>query len=241
MLTGASGHLGSAFCARYADRYDIVAVYHNHLPAVPSQHLEFVDPLTPNRSIAESCARVFAVQADLTSEHDCERVVELALARFDRIDVLVNNAATWTMAPMLGSNRLVQSAAAQFATNVIAPLQLAATVSRLTWQADDRENRARNRNIVNVSSVSGLRVYPDLGQSVYAATKAALNHLTAHMALEFRAIGVRVNATAPNSVPAVVSADRASDAIVRLDEGAANGTLVVVDSATDTEIALIAT
>lgn len=42
-----------------------------------------------------------------------------------------------------------------------------------------------NRNVVNLSSTAGLFVYPDLGQSVYAASKAALNHLTYHLASDF--------------------------------------------------------
>jgi NAD(P)-dependent dehydrogenase (short-subunit alcohol dehydrogenase family) len=192
--------------------------------------------LLPDRGLAENEHRVFAVRADLTDERECDRVVELALARYDRIDVLVNNAVSSMWGPMLGSDDLRRSANSQLVTNVLVPLNLAAAVARQAWQGRDEQNRLRNRNVVNVSSVAGLRIYAGLGQSIYAASKAALNHLTGHMAEEFAPLGVRVNATAANSFPSIVSTARAADAIVRLDEGRDNSTIVVVDGEEDTVI-----
>jgi NAD(P)-dependent dehydrogenase (short-subunit alcohol dehydrogenase family) len=139
---------------------------------------------------------------------------------------------------MLGTDRLLGSAAVQMATNVIAPLRLSTAVARHFWQSRDEENRRHNRNIVNVSSVAGLRLYPFSGQSVYAASKAALNQLTGHMAQEFAALGVRVNATAANSFPSLVPTWRAADAIMTLDESALNGAIVVVDGDADEVIQL---
>ena len=50
-------------------------------------------------------------------------------------------------------------------------------------------------------------MYPDLGQALYASSKAALNHLTYHLASELWDIGVRVNAVAPDTFPGRVSID----------------------------------
>lgn len=236
LLTGASGQLGSYFCSNFGDRYDIVAVYRHNRPLMAAQDAGWVDPLVPDRGLAENNQRVFAVRADLTDERECDRVVELALARYDRIDVLVNNAVSSMWGPMLGSDELRRSANSQLVTNVLVPLNLAAAVARQAWQGRDEENRLYNRNVVNVSSVAGLRIYAGLGQSIYAASKAALNHLTGHMAEEFAPLGVRVNATAANSFPSIVSTARAADAIVRLDEGRDNSTIVVVDGEEDTVI-----
>lgn len=236
LLTGASGGLGTWICQHWADDYDIVAVYRRRWPAVPSQGFTPVDPLDPG---AQPATRpVFAVQADLTSEGACDRVVEAALNRFGRIDVLVNNAVSSTWAPMLGNSRLLDSATSQMVMNVVVPLRMAATVARLFWQGRDDENRAANRNVVNVSSIAGVHIYAWSGQSVYAASKAALNHLTGHMAEEFQPVGVRVNATAANSFPSIVSTERAAAAIRRLDEGDANGRIVIVDGDADEEVQL---
>jgi len=238
ILTGASGVLGSYFCTHFADRYDIVAVYRRNRPQVPAQDYEAVDPLEPGRPLADAGRPVFAIQADLTAAGDCERVVEAALARFDRIDLLVNAAVASTWAPMLGSERLLASALGQLTTNVVVPLQMAVVVARAFWQGRDEENRRANRNVVNVSSVAGLRLYAGSGQSMYAASKAALNHLTGHMADEFSAIGVRVNATAAESFPSIVSIERAAEAITALDTGSLNRSIVVVDGDRDEVIQL---
>ena len=236
IFAGASGRLGSFFCANFADRYDIVAVYRRNRPLVSTHDAALVDPVEPQRELASNRRRVFAVRADLTEERECDRVVELALARFDRIDLLVNGAVSTTWGSMIASDNLRRSGQSQFATNVLAPLNLATAAVRQAWQGRDEENRLNNRNVVNVSSVAGLRIYPSQGQSIYSASKAALNQLTGHMADEFAAVGVRVNAMAPNSFPSIVPTSRAAEAIVRLDEGSDNGTVVVVDGEEDSVI-----
>jgi NAD(P)-dependent dehydrogenase (short-subunit alcohol dehydrogenase family) len=100
------------------------------------------------------------------------------------------------------------------------------------------ENRQCNRNVVNVSSIAALHIYPSSGQSLYGASKAAFNHVTGYMAQELAPIGIRVNATAPNSFPAIVSTERAALSIRTLDEGADTGTVVVVDGERDEVIKL---
>jgi NAD(P)-dependent dehydrogenase (short-subunit alcohol dehydrogenase family) len=249
ILTGASGQLGTYFCNHFSDRYEIVAVYRRNRPQVPTHDSRVVDPLDPDgidnpdsrsgdpNGSADSGQRpVFAVRADVTEERECDRVVELALARYDRVDLVVNAAVYSIWSTMLGSDQLRRSAQYQFVTNVVAPLNMATAAARQFWQGRDTENRERNRNVVNISSVAGLRIYGGLGQSIYAASKSALNQLTGHMAGEFAPLGVRVNATAPNSFPSIVPTSRAADAIVRLDEGSENGVIVVVDGAEDTVI-----
>jgi NAD(P)-dependent dehydrogenase (short-subunit alcohol dehydrogenase family) len=233
LITGAGGALGSYFCSRYAERYDIAAVFRRNRPWVAAQDAELVDPLDTSHPPRENQHPVFAIQADLLERGASDRVVEMTLARFGRIDLVVNAAVSSYWAPMLGTSRLLDSALRQLQTNVLVPLDLAAAVARAFWQGREDENRLLRRNVVNVSSIAGLRMYPGSGQSIYAATKAALNVLSAHMAEEFGVLGVRVNATAANSFPALVSTERAADAIVTLDDGNETGTIVVVDAEAD--------
>ena len=103
----------------------------------------------------------------------------------------------------------------QLTLNTVVPIQLAAAVARRCWVQDDR---AARRHIINISSTSGLHVYPDLGQGVYSASKAALNYLTCHLAHELAPFGVRANALCPGSFPYQVSTERVADAIVEMDE-----------------------
>ena len=206
LLTGASGRLGRRLSERYADSYEFAAVHRSRRPG----------PGT------------FPIEADLTAEGAAEWVVDCALERFGHIDLLVNAAAVWGWGPVT-SEQLVASAPEQFLTHVVAPLRLTAAVYRRSWSDQREANEARRRGVVNVSSISGQNVYANEGQSVYAATKAALDHLGAHMALELAPAGIRVNTLSPNSFPSAVSTDRVADAIVALDNGSSSGALIVVD------------
>ena len=184
---------------------------------------------------------VFTIQADLTLAADVDRVVEVALARFGRVDLLVNAAGCSVWAPIVESEALLASMRRQFETNVEAPLRLAAAVATACWRDRRAENLTANRNVVNVSSIAGEQVYPGQGQSVYAASKAALNMLTRHMASEFETFGVRVNATAPNSFPDRVPTGAVVDAIVALDRGDMTGTIATLDEPAATEPVAAAT
>lgn len=233
LLTGAGGRLGAAFCAMYADRYDIAAVYRNNPPPVPSQFGWVVDPLQPEAQLPENQNPVFAVCADLAYDTEIERVVDLVLTRFDAIDVVVNAAVHSVWGGMMETEHMLESASQQFHINVRLPLKLATVVARKFWRDCDRENISHNRNVVNLSSIAGVRLYRQVGQSVYAASKAALNHLTFHMADEFRAFGIRVNAIAPNSFPEIVGTERVAAAIVRMDESDATGKILLLDHQMD--------
>lgn len=230
LLTGASGRLGTAFCRRFASRYDIVAVYRTRVPRLVSQVATLVDPIDPGSAPADGHHPVFAVRADLDDDGDIDRLVEVALARFGRIDLLVNAAAYTTREPALDSRLFPVSLERHLQTNVLAPARLALAVSRAFWQDRADANRAANRNVVNVSSTAGLYVYPDLGQSAYGTSKAALNFLTMHQASEFRVLNVRVNALAPNTFPHLVPTSQVVDAVARLDDGDMTGRILVLDS-----------
>ncbi|WP_139980720.1 SDR family oxidoreductase [Nocardioides litoris] len=232
LLTGAGGTLGNAFCQKYADEYDIVAVYRHRAPAAPSQHDSFVDPLDPGAT--SDRGRVFVVQTDLEKEGEPEHLVDLVLARYGRVDLLVNNAAVMRFHAGLGDgDAALDDMARYFALNVEVPARLAVRLSQRSWRHDDHGNRAANRNVVNVSSLSGSRVYPG-GQGVYAASKAALNHLTRYTAQEFATFGVRVNAIAPDAFPSRVPTEAVADAVVAVDRGSMTGKVLPVEEPSPT-------
>ncbi|MGW0250247.1 SDR family NAD(P)-dependent oxidoreductase [Nocardia goodfellowii] len=224
LITGAGGRLGDQFCRRLYTDYDIVAVHRERLPSAPSQHEWFVDPFQPDDVVPENDSRVYLIKSELTEPGEVERVVDLALARFGRVDLLVNNAVH----AGIQFNGLVDGDAAlddfdrTFATNVGVPLRLSTRLAQRSWLHDDAGNREWNRNIVNVSCVAGTEVLPG-GQALYAASQAALNHLTRHLAAEFTEFGVRVNAITPNSFPGVVPIENVLRAIFELDHGEMTG------------------
>ncbi len=93
------------------------------------------------------------------------------------------------------------------------------------------ENAAFNRSIVNVSSTSGAYIYSNIGQSGYAASKAALHMLTCHLAEEFAAFGLRANTLAPDSFPERVTTASVCDAIARVAAGDMNGRMLLLEPA----------
>lgn len=137
---------------------------------------------------ADGHGRITPLAADITAEGEPERIVRAVLAAHGRLDVLVNNAgvvrsgALGTLTP--------ETIAPQLATNLIAPLLLA--------QAALPSLAATGGVIVNVSTCIGQRGWPD--NSVYAATKTALDSLTRSWAVELAPRGIRVVAVAPGAV-----------------------------------------
>lgn len=119
------------------------------------------------------------------ADHQREALQRTAAA-FGPVDLLVNNAG---INPVHGPLLDIEPAAAR----KILEVNLLATLSwvQQAWQASLRD---RGGAVVNVSSLAGVQPAPGLG--MYGVSKAALDHLTATLAVEL-APGVRVNAVAP--------------------------------------------
>ncbi|MFV0410501.1 MAG: SDR family NAD(P)-dependent oxidoreductase [Paracoccus sp. (in: a-proteobacteria)] len=141
----------------------------------------------PLHELAEKIGTKQAVIApgDVSKRLDADAVIAVALDKFKRIDVLVNNAGVVNpgTADMLSD----EDFEAMLAINVggLRNMSLAALPFL-------RQSRG---NIVNVSSVSGMR--GDWAMYGYNASKGAVSLLTQGMALDLGRDGVRVNAVAP--------------------------------------------
>jgi NAD(P)-dependent dehydrogenase (short-subunit alcohol dehydrogenase family) len=227
LLTGASGRLGAAFCRLFRTQYRIVAIGNTKACDAPTQHRRPVDPFLPGNPPDPDV--VFEIRSDLLEEGAVERVVEIALARHDRIDLLVNAAAdTRFIGSLLDANEDRAMIDAQFRLNVMVPLALSSAIARLSWRDTREANLRERRNIVNVSSTSGSQVFAGYGQGIYSASKAALEIATRHAAEDFASIGIRVNAIVPPSFPRQVPTEKVAEAIRSLDAGEASGKLVRV-------------
>jgi NAD(P)-dependent dehydrogenase (short-subunit alcohol dehydrogenase family) len=225
LITGAGGRLGSHLCASLAGRYRIVAAYHGTPPDVASQLARPIDPaLYPWEE--RSAREVHCVQADLTRREDIRRLVEVAVARFGRIDALVNNAADLRFH---GRLREVWQADDYpedvLALNAIAPMRLASAVFDACWKQDRDRNVEANRSVLNISSTSGLQVFKT-NEPFYAASKAALNMLTLHLAVDLATYGVRVNALCAGRFDDEASTARVGRAVLKLLGGDANASIV---------------
>jgi 3-oxoacyl-[acyl-carrier protein] reductase len=124
------------------------------------------------------------IPADLCGRDNCRAVVDAVVARFGRLDLLVNNAATMTVVePTVDTMPLWWR---DIEVNLTAPLWLT--------QAAAATLRETAGQVINVSSISALR--GEAGFSAYAASKAGLLGMTRSLAREL-APAIRVNAIAP--------------------------------------------
>ena len=122
--------------------------------------------------------------ADVAESIDAPRTVAKAIDTWGRLDLLVNNAGAGALLALKDST--AKRISDIFAANVVGPSLLAAAALPYLGEAKGA--------IVNVSSTFGHK--PGAGLSHYAASKAALEHITRCWALELAPQGIRVNAVA---------------------------------------------
>lgn len=170
IVTGGSSGIGRAAARRFAGQGDKVLVTGRRSGPIEATIAEH-----PN---------IAGLVADAASAEDAKRTIDKAVDTWGRIDALVNNAGAGAILPLADAtaDRIMDI----FSVNVLGPSLLAAAALP--------HLKATCGTIVNVSSTFGHK--PAAGLSHYAASKAALEHLTRCWALELAPLGVRVNAVA---------------------------------------------
>ena len=177
VVTGSSSGIGAAVARAFADLGAGVVV---------NSSRSVVDGEAVAASLPDACY----VQGDITDPDAAQRLVDAALERWGRLDTLVNNAGTTAVIP----HHDLEAASVEvwrriFEVNVFGTWSM--TLAALPAL------REAKGSVVNVASVAGLR---PTGSSIpYAASKAALNHMTVLLA---KVVGpeVRVNAVAPGLI-----------------------------------------
>lgn len=177
VITGAAGGIGEAIARRYAAEGAIVAL----ADRAEREAGELA------RSIGE---RAFAVPLDVTRLGSIEAMLAAVVARAGGVDILVNNAAGFDMAPVLEVGEA--SFDRLFAVNVKGLFfTLQAVAARMVAQG-------RGGKIINMASQAGRR--GEALVSIYCATKAAVISLTQSAALDLIKHRINVNGIAPGVV-----------------------------------------
>ncbi len=136
----------------------------------------------------------FGVPADLTDSSQATMIVESALQRFGRLDVVVNNAGMTSVAdPTEGHNDAATMSDDAWRSGISRNLDTAFYVTRAALQPMLAASYGR---VVNVASITGP-VMAMVGNTDYGAAKAGMVGMTRSLAVEVARSGITVNAVCP--------------------------------------------
>jgi NAD(P)-dependent dehydrogenase (short-subunit alcohol dehydrogenase family) len=191
IVSGAAHGIGRAIAELFAEEGAIVIAVDRDDETGPSV-------------VANICATGASaefVQADVSSPAEVERTVAHTAERFDRIDVLINNAAhlgDWIDVEQATDEQWERS----FSTTLMGAVHFTRTV--LPWMT-----RHERGSIVNVASIQGL--VAGRSSAAYTSMKHALIGLTRSTALDFGARGIRANALCPGPIRTRISPEPGSE------------------------------
>jgi D-sorbitol dehydrogenase (acceptor) len=177
LITGSARGIGKAFAEAYAREGATVAVADIDLEAA-------------ERTAAGIGDKAYAVKLDVTDQASIEAAVKAVEARTGGLDILINNAAIFDLAPIVEISRT--SYDKLFTVNV------AGTLFMLQAAARSMIARGKGGRIINMASQAGRRGEPLV--AVYCATKAAVISLTQSAGLDLIKHRINVNGIAPGVV-----------------------------------------
>jgi 3-oxoacyl-[acyl-carrier protein] reductase len=179
VVTGGSAGIGLAVAGHFAARG-----YRLALCGRDPQALRAAE-----QQLAQTASACVTLALDLGLPGAPARLIDEAVRRFGRVDVLVNNAGHAPRAP------LEQITDGDFTQAVAVNVSAVFHATRAVWPVMRRQGSGV---IVNLSSMASVDPFP--GFSVYGACKAWVNLFTKATADEGRAVGIRVYAVAPGAV-----------------------------------------
>lgn len=179
VVTGASKGIGASIARQLAAEGAAVVVNYANDRQAAEKVLE---------AILGEGGQAIAVQADVSSQADVQRLFYQTQRKYGRLDVLVNNAGVFHFEPLQAITP--DEFHRQFDVNVLGVI--------LTTQQALEYFDAQGGSVINISSVASRN--PGANSVVYASSKAAVDSITLALAKELGPRGIRVNAIAPGGV-----------------------------------------
>lgn len=177
LITGSARGIGRAFAEAYVREGATVAIAD-------------INMARAEETAAAIGPAAYAVELDVTNQTSIDRAVATVEARTGGLDILINNAALFDLAPIVEITR--ESYEKLYAINV------AGTLFTLQAAARSMIRRGKGGKIINMASQAGRR--GEALVAVYCSTKAAVISLTQSAGLDLIRHGINVNAIAPGVV-----------------------------------------
>jgi 3-oxoacyl-[acyl-carrier protein] reductase len=185
IVTGSSRGIGAAIVRELAAQGATAVVNHRD-SAVQAEAIV--------AEIAATGGQALAIQADVSSVIEAQRLIKETVDRFGRLDILVNNAGTTR--DML----LMMMSEDDWDTVIRTNLKSAYNCCKAALRPMIKQRYGR---IINITSVSGLA--GQAGQTNYSASKAGIIGFTKALAKEVGPRGITANAVAPGFVPTALT------------------------------------
>lgn len=173
LITGSSSGIGAATAHRFAKQGAFLALNGRNVENLKAIAKDIDDD------------KVFIVPGDITNEADTQNIFNQTIAKYGKLDVLINNAGILETGTI--ENTSLEQYDRVMATNV-------RSIYHLTMLAVPSLIKTKG-NIVNVSSVNGIRSFP--GVLAYNLSKTAVDQFTRCVALELATKNVRCNSVNP--------------------------------------------
>jgi D-sorbitol dehydrogenase (acceptor) len=177
VITGAARGIGAVFAKRFVDEGAQVIIAD-------------IDFKRASLTANEIGNNAYAIYLDVTNQDSIDKCISEIESRYDGIDILVNNAAVFDLAPIVEISR--DSFNRLFSINVAGPLFMMQAVAKSMIK------RGKGGKIINMASQAGRRGEPLV--AVYCATKAAIISLTQSAGLNLIQYKINVNAISPGVV-----------------------------------------
>ncbi|MCE0722750.1 acetoacetyl-CoA reductase [Legionella resiliens] len=182
LVTGGTGGIGTAICQEMQDlNYQVIACYFKH------GHHELAREWQKKQSMQGFDIDI--VYADISSFNDCEKLTDLVIEKYGKIDVLVNNAGVTHDASL--KKMTPEQWQEVINANLNSVFNMTKTV--LSNMLDNGYGR-----IITISSINGRK--GQFGQCNYAASKSALYGFTKSLAQEVAKKGITVNTVSPGYI-----------------------------------------
>ena len=191
IVTGSSKGIGKAIAFAFAKSKEYSAVVIN------SRKLE--EALQVSTEIKRLGCNSIAIEADVSKEHDCARLVRETVKRFGRIDVLVNNAGIQEDLPLTEIN--LQEWYKIIGVDLTGPF----ICSREAVKHMKKQRNPKGGCIINISSVH--QAIPKPHYVPYATSKAGIEMMTKTLALELARDNIRANIVAPGAIDTEMNVD----------------------------------
>ncbi|MEX2124671.1 MAG: SDR family NAD(P)-dependent oxidoreductase [Woeseia sp.] len=205
IVTGASQGIGASIARRFADAGAAVIVHYRR-NADGASDVE--------ASVTEAGGQAACVQADLRGATAAKGLIDQSVARFGRLDILVNSAG------MFPNRSLLDMTAEEWREMYASVVD----TTMLCTQAAARQMKSSGGGaIVNIASIGAIRPAPD--HSHYNSAKAAVVMFTKSAALEFGQYGIRVNSVSPGLIARPGIEDQWPDGVARWQAKALLGRL----------------